>query len=117
MNKPFWDVLRIEKMDSKIEKIYLSLEALNYDSINFQDDHTDVIILFGNGSYYSASFFTFQNIWTLKEQNRQNGTFLKGSYFWVEGMILIDDLAINTVKKVINELLEEGDFERAFKKL
>ena len=84
---------------------------------DYTNGHTDVIVEFQNGETYVASFFTYKNLESIRVQNRISGDFLGGKYFWVESMVFIDECSLGDVRVVINNMLEEGDFENIFRKL
>lgn len=51
-----------------------------------------------------ATFFTYKNIQTLKKKNRVTGERLGGTYFCATGMILIDRLDREDIRRVLEEL-------------
>lgn len=105
-------------MKKQIRKIYLSIEKeFGPKDINFDDDHTDVIIEMQDGNHYVASFFTFKNLDTIRNRIRNNPNFLDGKFFWVDHMIFIRDIRIETIREVIQFLMEEGDFDKVFSQL
>lgn len=101
----------------EILKIHLSANRQGDEHITHDDDSTDVIVYLENGETYSSSFFSYKNIETIKSENKKTGEYLNGKYFWVEGMVLVDDITMETVKEVIQNLIDEGDFRKVFKKL
>lgn len=52
------------------------------------DDNTDVIVKFEDGSEWMATFFTYQNILKASKRNEETREFLYGNYFWASEMIL-----------------------------
>ncbi|MCB0629152.1 MAG: hypothetical protein R2824_18785 [Saprospiraceae bacterium] len=87
------------------------------EAIDYADNYTDVIVEMENGAVYVASFFTYQSISSLIDKHRMNGEYLGGKYYWAEDMVLIDKCGMEDVKKVIQHLIEEGDFLEVFRKL
>ncbi|MDQ8735113.1 hypothetical protein [Paenibacillus sp. LHD-38] len=81
---------------------------------DIHDDNTDVIVTFEDGSRWVASCYTYKNIYTLAEKNRQTGECLQGKYFWGSDMLLVDNCSRNRIEEVIEHLIAEGDFERIF---
>lgn len=104
-------------MIDTIRKIYLSIERIGIDDIDYENEHTDVIVELKNGDLYVASFFTYQYVETLRAENRENGSFLHGDYFWTERLVLTSDITAKNVKRIIEDLRDEGNFNQAFKKL
>lgn len=83
---------------------------------NIHDDNTDAIVTFEDGSRWVASFFTYKNIQTLAEKNKQTGECLHGNYFWGSDMVLVDECSRNRIEEVIEHLIIKGDFEMIFDK-
>jgi hypothetical protein len=78
------------------------------------DDNTDVIVIWDNGSRWFASFISYQNVATLTEKNKKTGENISGTYFWVSHMILIDVVSRPRIKEVIRDFIHNGSFESAF---
>ena len=66
---------------------------------------------------YSAPFFTYLNIDTVRKENEESGEFLHGKYFWAKGLTLIDKCCRENIKEVIEHLIDEGDFRSVFKSI
>ncbi len=73
-----------------------------------------MIVTFANGEKWVASFFTYQNIVSLTEKNKQSGECLNGQYFSASDMILIDKLTRPRIEAVIRHLLEDERFDSVF---
>lgn len=101
---------------SQMQGYTLWIEAEEWDPGEWTptDDNTDVIVTFEDGSRWVASFFSYANIHTLTEKNRQTGECMSGAYFWGSDMILIDEVSRPRIEEVIQYLLHEGEFEMAF---
>lgn len=104
-------------MNYKIKNIHLSIEKLGLPSIDYNREHTDVIVELIHGDTYVASFFTYESLEILRQKNKKEGHFLNGKYFWSEGMVIVEDCSPRTIKKIVAHLLDEGDFRDVFKKL
>lgn len=111
----------------KLKKFILTIE-LGGGSLTEEtakDCNTDVIAFIeeegDNGELhkerYIASFFTYKNIETLSKDNKGLGSFLDGKYFFSKNMILIDNCNIENIRKVINHMIEEGEFKIVFEKV
>lgn len=106
-------------MNANIDKVYLSLEWQNeqQQQIDYSDNYTDVMVRFEDGKLYTASFFTFHHLERIRRQSQLNKEYLNGKFFWAEGMVLIESCSREMITEVIGYLLEEGDFERVFRRL
>ena len=62
--------------------IWIEVEEWTEGEWNIEDDNTDVIVTFSDRSKWIASFFTYKNIQTLIEKNKQTDENLNGAYFW-----------------------------------
>lgn len=100
---------------SSIKDINVTIE--NYLDKNYEDDNCDVMVNFNNGDTYIASFFTFQNIETLRQKFLESGECMNGKYFWSSDMFIVDNLKNDNVKSVIKYLIESNEFKSIFKKL
>ena len=85
--------------------------------IDYSNENTDVLVEMTNGDMYVASFFTYKNIESLRNEHLANDHFLGGTYFWRDNMILIEDITSQTVERVISHLQDEGNFYQVFRKL
>lgn len=94
-------------MDFNILK---SSETENIDKTN---GNIDIFVSY-NRETYVATFFTYQNILSLIDQNKKTGECLNGKFFWASDMILINDLKKETINQVINEMINDNSFLDAF---
>lgn len=94
----------------QLESVYFVSErwAEPYD---VNDCNMDVEFRLSDGTEWVAAFFTYQNIGSLCEKNRQTGELLGGLYFCSMHMILIEDLSRETILKVLNEMILENTVE------
>lgn len=106
-----------ETMNLEIDKIYLSNEFASREQSEEENGNTEVIVQLTNGERHVASFFTFKNIELIRKENKRNGTFLEGKYFWVKGMFLIDNCGRESISQVVDHLINEGEFFQVFRKL
>ena len=98
----------------KIEDIWIESEQWAEGELDAFDDNTDVIVTFEDGSRSVATFYTYKNITTLTEKNRKTGECLNGSYLWASDMILIDEICREKIERVIDDLVSNGEFGKAF---
>jgi hypothetical protein len=78
------------------------------------DDVTDVVVTFGDGSRWVATFCAFAHLERLREACAESGECLHGKYLWATDLILIDDTSRESVETVIHDLLAQGEFRSAF---
>ncbi len=106
-------------MYDKVKKIHLSIDKqLEYqDEIDYHDTYTDVIVELINQEKYIASFFTYKNLEAQVRQHKETGAFMQGKYFWVNKMLFIENIELETIELVIEDLIEEGNFELVFKRI
>jgi len=100
-----------------IKKIELSKESRKYFNLPLNDENTAAIVTINDGSKYIASFFSYHSIERLRIENARSNEYLGGKYFWKKGMLLIDKCSIDNIKIVIEDILEEGNFEEIFSKI
>ena len=81
------------------------------DSIDRFDSNSDVVFELNDGSRWGATFFTYQNIETLRKKNQQSGECLNGSYFCAEAMILVSEMSKEVIGAVLQEMLSSGEIE------
>lgn len=101
----------------KVQEIFLSFEDRKEYFLETEEGQTDVIVLLDTGEKFTASFFSFSRLLELRKQHRSSNEFLFGAYFWSRNMILINDCDRKNIWKVINYLIDEGDFLNAFRKI
>jgi hypothetical protein len=79
------------------------------------DDNSDVIVTMKSGKRFIATFYTYQNIKSLKKKNFDSGECLSGKYFWASDMILIDVLNRAEIETVVLHLLQMEQFRSIFR--
>lgn len=97
-----------------VKNIWIESEEWADGELTPEDDNSDVIVTCENGKRWVASFFTHRNIFSLSEKNKATGECLGGSYFWARDMILVDEITRPIIESVIQDLIEEGEFESIF---
>lgn len=113
-------------MCSKIVDIFLTAEVnINSKTSNPDFENTDVLVhiqeedQFGIKSIkkYIATFFTYNNIIEMKTRNYKSGEYLRGKYFFFKNMVIIDKCSKESICDVVNNLIDEGDFNDVFKSI
>jgi len=100
-----------------VERIFLSCEDREKYFSEYPNDVTDAIVRLDSQENYIATFFTFEKIAEMKKKHIQQNDFLGGKYFWQSNMILVEICERDTIEQVIQDLWDEGNFFKAFKKL
>ena len=70
----------------------------------------DIHIILSNDDVYVATLFTLKNIEMLMRRD-------ESSYFWASDMIIVPDLSHSTIRKAIQEALDDGYFENVCSKI
>lgn len=102
-------------MQTPIKNIYIT--AAGDDTFDTQRGNTDVIVCMDNGTKYIASFFAYANIEDMRIQHQFEKSYLNGRYFWDKNMILIEECSPQTIESVIHDMIDEGNFQEAFRQL
>src|SRR5918998_6898861 len=75
------------------------------------DANSDVIVTFENGERWVATFFSYQNVLSLREKNQETGECLGGKYFCATDMILVDEVSRGRIEEVVAEMLDQKEFD------
>jgi hypothetical protein len=78
------------------------------------DTNSDVTVTRADGSLWTATFFTFENVNSLRKKYQRSGECLSGRYVWSTNMIIVDRLTRESVESIVADLLSSGEFESAF---
>lgn len=106
-----------------IKELYLSAGVNPDDRKNDpKKEHTDVIAVIAlceaeepeRTRKYIASFFSYESIPELRRRHQQTGEFLNGKYFFTGNMLLIDECSPESIRAVVEHLIEEGEFKAVF---
>jgi|KBSSwiStaDraftv2_1062776.scaffolds.fasta_scaffold1773997_2 hypothetical protein len=101
-------------MNAQNYSIWIEAEEWSASEWTPRDDNTDVTVTFDDGARWVATFFSYQNILSLAEKNRQTGECLGGKYFVGTDTILADEVSRQRIEEVIADLIRCGDFEKYF---
>ena len=104
-------------LEFKIKRIHLSSLDINEDEYDPKSGNTDVIVFLENDKKYIASFFSYANIEEMRLQHQKSGVFLDGTYFWDKHMVLVEECSLKTIETVVGDLIDEGNFQEAFREL
>lgn len=88
------------------------------------EQSTDVIVQLSEGmtthqnrQKYVATFFTYESLLSMKDHHFKTGEYLNGKYFFFKNMVIIDNCSKESITEVVNDLINEGEFEQVFEKL
>ena len=101
-------------MTQSIEKIFLSVDRRKEEQFDPYTGNTDVIVHLDNGEKYTASFFAYKNIEKKALENKLNENFMGGKYIWFNNMVLIESCTKDLITEVVQEMIDEGEFHKAF---
>ena len=103
-------------MDSQRQKysIWIEAEECAPGEWTPADGNSDVIVTFENGERWVATFFSYQNILSLRGKDRDTGECLGGKYFCATDMILVDEVSRGRIEEVIAEMLGRKEFATYF---
>lgn len=104
-------------MELTIEELFISADKRPEEDFDPYTDNTDVIVRLSDEKIYAASFFAYKNIQRKAAENRAANEFLNGKYFWVKSLILIECCSKELITKVVQEMIDEGEFLNAFYQL
>ena len=95
-----------------VENIYLSV----FDEENEKDKEklvTDVIVTMKDEAKYLATFYTYEYL----KKKIKNGREKKKLYWCMEQCTLVDSLDYSGIQKVVDKMIDCGDFQLMFLKL
>lgn len=104
-------------MKKIIENIWFEFEewAGGYDE---NDGNAIVHFELNDGTKWCAEFFTYQNLVSLSNKNKETGECLSGAYFYVDKPIFILKMNKELILSVLNEIIKtEPDLDDVFEKI
>ncbi|MCZ8523807.1 MULTISPECIES: hypothetical protein [Paenibacillus] len=101
-------------MNSSKRYVWIEAEIWPVGSWDCKNHNSDVIVVFPDRSKWIASFFTYQNIETLRQKNMQTGECMNGAYFWSSDMVLIDIISRERIEQLIDHLIKHEYFHTVF---
>jgi len=101
-------------MPTTIKSIWIEAEHWASGEWNPRDENSAVRVELSDGTAWVATFFTYQNIESLRLKKAATGECLSGKYFWATDLVLIDELTRARVEEVVAHMLAEQEFSSAF---
>jgi len=99
-----------------IKSIYLPHQDQE-SALRTEPGSTDVIVITDSGKKYVASFFSYVDVEERRRQNKRTGEFMDGLYFWDKNMVIVEECTLSTIEKIVQHMIDEGEFQEAFKLL
>jgi hypothetical protein len=93
------------------------VRLLHEPSLDADDANVDVVVEFASGRRFGATFFTLDNLKHLMERYTQSGECAQGLYVWAAEMIVIRSVTYEAIQTAVADLIETGEFRRAFRDL
>jgi hypothetical protein len=105
-------------MNPKIEQIWIESELVGpiMGGVAIIDDNSDILVTFTDGTVYSATFFTYENINTLRQKNKSTGELLNGTYLFASNMVIVERIDRETIERIIDHMLDTDSFYYMFAK-
>jgi len=75
--------------------------------------NADVFVDLPDGSSWSLTIFTVEEVRRLLAAWRASGDVANGSYFWTSDHVIVPEPGINVMTAAIRELVRSGDITRA----
>ena len=75
------------------------------------DCNMDVSFTLSDNTEWVATFFTYQNIETLRTKNQSTGECLNGMYFCASDMVLIERMDKEKIRNIVEDMLLNGEFK------
>ncbi|TPV31119.1 hypothetical protein FJ651_15585 [Paucihalobacter ruber] len=89
---------------------YKILFPAGYNIDNTQNDNLDINIVLENNDVYFATLFTLKNISYLMEKDSVD-------YFFADSMVVVSSLDMNTIERIIKEVVENQYLESTFSRI
>lgn len=104
-------------MDLKVQRIYTSAGENRSETSAAGPEPFDVVVHLTNGNEYIASFLTYGSILAIQRQHQATGDYLNGAFFWTKKLVLVADDSPEMVRRVVDFMIDEGEFAAAFEKV
>lgn len=90
-----------------------------YNVEDIYDEVLDVHIILDNKHVYFGAFFTLKRIQGLMSEmdEKYESDYLGGLFFWEEDMVIVENMALETIKKVTRYIVKDELYERMFSRI
>ena len=100
-----------------IINLWISAEHWDIDTWAPDDDIVDIVATLKNGDRWAATVCSYKHVQTLRAKWESSGECLGGRYLWAARLILSIDTSRESIEKMLNDLIANGEFESALEKL
>lgn len=107
----------LEDTRAKFENYRFRIDRTSSEPYDTENEAVDVRIKARNGEEYSANFTTPRFLNYMFEKNKRTGECLSGTYFCMPGMIIVEKLTEDNLKRTIDDLINNFEIEEYFKKV
>lgn len=99
-----------------IKRIFLA-EDIGSHELDYSKLDTDVIVHLENGDHYKAHFISLNELVDAVEESYRKKSEMAKRYYWSKNMVIVKDLRREELHPMINDMIDEGDFQLIFEKL
>lgn len=82
-----------------------------------ENEAIDVRVTTKDGEEYSANFATLRFLGYMFEKNKRTQEYVSGTYFCMPGMVVVEKLTDENIKKTIDDLIERLAVKNYFTRL
>lgn len=104
-------------MHGAIKNIFLSSPVDENERGGFENLNTDVIVQFESGDQYVANFLSYNGLEGLVQDHRSSVDVASDDHYQLLNVVLVNDTTGRDLRRVVEHMLTEGDFQIAFRKL
>ena len=97
-----------------VNSIWIEAENWLPEEWDYMNDHTDVTVTLSDGTSWTATFFTYDNIAWLAERNKRTGEELTGGYIKMSNSLLVDEVSRKRIEEIVEYMLVHGELKEVF---
>jgi len=103
----------MRRLKGEPEVIVYSVDPL----IDENDINVDVEVRLSDGTRWSATVFTVDNLRSLLARHRTTGKDGAGLYAWASDMVVVDRVSDASLRQLVDRLIAQDELPQAFKPL
>lgn len=104
-------------MKLEVANIHSSVANSEPNSKEFIYGPADIIVVLSNNKKYLASFLSFRYLEEMFRKKLEGENSHPDLFFWSKSIVVVKNCRIETIERVVDHLLEEGEFLEVFKML
>ncbi|MGW6599373.1 hypothetical protein [Streptomyces sp. NPDC055036] len=108
-----WDGPWYRVRTDQFEAAFLPNAGDELETVN----NVDVFVDLNDGSRWSATIITLDQVEILMKRWEVSGEALRGRYFWCSDGLIVRDTGISSMTRVLVGLVENGEFEQILQRL